>query len=137
MNIATITITIATFLLCLTYVPARADPPSEFDEDAIEAVQKSQKSDDALNKRFAVDAVARYGPLATSLLPELKHQITDVDNPELKAMMQRAITSIDRPLDTAPTLPAKHPRLLQNVHSGSPPSVTKKSSPSDQVVQHD
>ena len=62
--------------------------------DALPLFEKMLSGDDLLNTRFAAEAAARYGPLAVSLLPALKREITKAADPEVTKLMEQAVTSI-------------------------------------------
>lgn len=73
--------------------------------DALPVFEQLLRTDDALNKRYAADAAMRYGAMAIALLPELRRQIAQVSDPDLKADLQRAEASIARPAVFTPEPP--------------------------------
>lgn len=58
--------------------------------DALPIFEQFLMSPVYLNKLYAADAAARYGSEATSLLPELRNQIAQANDPNLKAALERA-----------------------------------------------
>jgi len=64
-------------------------------EEALPLLKVLLESEDSLNKRYAAEAAARYGRTATMLLPALQDGITTTNDPELKAIMERALISIN------------------------------------------
>lgn len=98
--------------------------------DALPLLNQLLEGDDSLNKRYAAEAAARYGPMAAILLPTLKQEMATTKNSELKALMEQALASIDRPADTNVMPPALNPHPITTLGSGAASSQSKpKTSP--------
>lgn len=68
--------------------------------DGLPLLRRLLEGDDNLNRRYAAEAAARYGPMAAILLPALKQGVAKTKDQELKALMEQALASIDRPAET-------------------------------------